>query len=147
MAACTGLPQSRSTRSPTSRHLPLRSPLRDGTIAVTYFDFRTDTDDRAKLLTACWRLLSTDGGKSWEEAALGTPFDLTAASVTDGGGYFVGDYQGLVAAGNGFVSLFSNSSAIVAVSRPSPAGRSWTGRTEVNRYALRRRVELRNMRQ
>jgi hypothetical protein len=125
---------------------PAIAVARNGTIAVTYYDFRKDTDDPAKLITTCWRLTSTDGGRSWTEAALGAPFDLTAAPVTDGGGYFLGDYQGLTAAGNGFVSFFATPAGIIAATRPFPIDRSSSGRTEINRHALRRRIELGNMR-
>ncbi|HTK77009.1 MAG TPA: sialidase family protein [Gemmataceae bacterium] len=126
---------------------PAIAVQRNGTIAVTYFDFRKDTDDRAKLMTTLWRVTSTDGGRSWPEAAIGAPFDLAAAPITDGGGYFVGDYHGLAAARNGFVSFFATPSGIVAATRPSALDRTSNGRTEINRYALRRRIQLRNLRQ
>ena len=91
-------------------------------------------------MTSCWRLISTDGGRSWTEAPLGAPFDLTAAAVTDGGGYFIGDYHGLAAAGDRFLAFFATSTGIVAATRPSGTDTSSNGRTEVNRYALRRRI-------
>lgn len=112
-----------------------------GTIAVVYNDFRKDTDDRAVLITSTWRVVSTDGGESWTEASLGVPFDLAAAPVADGGGYFVGDYQGLAASEIGFVSLFATPTGLVAALRPSGADRGWNGRTETNRYLLRRRIQ------
>lgn len=112
----------------------------NGTIAVVYNDFRKDTDERSVLIASTWRLVSTDGGESWTEAPLGVPFDLAQASVTDGGGYFVGDYQGLASSENGFVSFFATSTGLVAALRPSATDRSWNGRTEINRYALRRRI-------
>jgi hypothetical protein len=62
---------------------PAIAAARNGTLAVTYFDFRKDTDDRAVLMTSCWRLISTDGGRSWTEASLAAPFDLSAAPVTE----------------------------------------------------------------
>lgn len=124
----------------------------NGTVAVSYYDFRKDTDDRGTLMTSQWRLISSDGGRSWTEAPLSDPFNLASAPVTDGGGYFVGDYQGLTAVGDRFLAFFAIAgqgnlpSAVVAATRPSGSDRSSNGRTEVNRYALRRRVELRNMR-
>lgn len=75
----------------------------DGTIAVTYYDFRNDTPDPTTLLTTYWRIISHDGGVTWSETALAPPFDLRTAPYSDG--YMVTDYEGLVAAGP-FVSLF-----------------------------------------
>jgi hypothetical protein len=69
--------------------------------------------------------------------------------VTDGSGLFVGDYEGLVFAGGGFISLFvaSGRGAIAAeifsATRASGVDRSHNGHTEVNRYLLRRTVERR----
>ena len=119
---------------------PSIAVARNGTLAVTYFDFRKDTDDRAVLITSCWRLISTDGGRSWTEAALAAPFDLTAAPITEGTGYFIGDYHGLAAAGDRFIAFFATPAGIVAAPRSSGTDRTSNGRVEVNRYALRRRI-------
>jgi hypothetical protein len=112
----------------------------NGTVAVTYFDFRKDTDDRARLMTTCWRILSTDGGRSWTEEAISQPFDLTVAPVTDGSGYFIGDYHGLSAAGGRFLAFFATTSGLVMTSRASGIDRTSNGRVEINRHALRRRT-------
>jgi hypothetical protein len=120
-------------------------------VAVTYYDFRKDTDDATVLMTSYWRIISTDGGKSWTEAPLAEPFDLTAAAMTDNG-YFVGDYEGLVAANGRFLALFVTSAAgsvpasVYATARPTGGNTLHNGRTEVNRRALRREIERRTKR-
>jgi hypothetical protein len=131
---------------------PAVAVARNGDVGVTYYDFRKDTADPKVLLTSFWRLISADEGQSWTEAPLSEPFDLAAAPVTDGAGLFVGDYQGLAAAGEGFVALFAVSSAgvipseVFAAARATGGDRSHNGHTEVNRYVLRRRVEMENKR-
>jgi hypothetical protein len=79
----------------------------DGTVAVTYYDFRNDTNGDARLDTDHWMVHSYDGGVTWDpsEARL-TPssFDMRTAPYAEG--YFVGDYEGLDNAGNAFTPLF-----------------------------------------
>ena len=75
----------------------------DGTIAVTYFDFRSDTISAATLLTDYWMATSTDG-VIWRERRLAGPFDLALAP--NAGGLFLGDYMGLGVAGQAFVPMF-----------------------------------------
>jgi len=120
----------------------------DGTIAVTYFDFRTDSDDSATLLTSLWRITSRDRGKTWTEVALIKPFDLLTAPVAAGGGYFLGDYTGLAAGGDVFYSLFAaansgdtaNPTDIYITSEPAAGINTRTnGHVEVNRLRIRRR--------
>ncbi|HEY6005378.1 MAG TPA: hypothetical protein VIV57_21040 [Anaeromyxobacter sp.] len=52
---------------------------------------------------------STDGGRTWRDAPLGGPFDLRTAP--DAGGWFLGDYTGLVPVRGGFRALFGMSGA------------------------------------
>ena len=70
-----------------------------GTIAVTYYDFRNDSST-APLDTDVWTVTSTDGGATWREQHLSGPFDMTKAPVARG--HFVGDYIGQAVIGNGF---------------------------------------------
>jgi len=65
----------------------------DGSIAVTYFDFRNDTNP-GQMLTDCWLVTSSDG-VNFEESHLSGPFDLDLAPHADGEGQFIGDYQAL----------------------------------------------------
>ena len=81
----------------------------DGMIGVTYYDFRSD-GAAATLMTDVWLARSSDGGATWAETRISDPFDLAIAPRTnaDGtGGYFVGDYQGLVSRGDVFLPFFS----------------------------------------
>lgn len=79
----------------------------DGTIGVTYYDFRPNTSDRATLLTAYWLARSTDAA-TWQETQIAGPFDLDLAplSTTSAGGLFLGDYQSLLSVGTTFIPMF-----------------------------------------
>jgi hypothetical protein len=89
--------------SPNVRVLP------DGTIGVSYYDFRPNTNDASTLLTDYWLTFSTDG-TTWREHQIAGPFDLSFAPLTTSptpGGYFLGDYQALQNAGNIFLPMFA----------------------------------------
>jgi len=79
----------------------------DGTIGVTYYDFSNNTVDTSTLLTDYWLARSSDG-INFQESIVAGPFNLNIAPLTtsDGGGYFVGDYQGLVSIGKLFVPFY-----------------------------------------
>ena len=82
----------------------------DGAVAVTYYDFRNNTNDLATLPTDYWVVhchsdcsnLANWGG---EDRLTETSFDLRLAP--DAGGHFTGDYEGLASAGNDFLAFFS----------------------------------------
>lgn len=122
----------------------------DGTIAVTYFDFRADTADSATLLTTLWRITSADQGKTWSEVALIPAFNLLDAPVAAGAGYFIGDYTGLATTGDAFYALFAtansgdaaNPTDIFITSEPSAGTDTRSnGHVEVNRLLIRRRED------
>jgi hypothetical protein len=85
---------------------------------LTYYDFRNNTPDPG-LLTDCW-LVHASGNytdpTSWAanelrltseaDGVTGKPFDMEQAPLTSQG-YFLGDYQGLVASGSSFYALFA----------------------------------------
>jgi hypothetical protein len=77
----------------------------NGTVAVTYYDFRNNTSDPDTLPTDYWIVRSHDGGATFgnEEHAAG-PFDMKTAPFARG--FFVGDYEGLATIGNSFVPVF-----------------------------------------
>jgi hypothetical protein len=77
----------------------------DGTIGVTYYDFRKDTSNPKVLLTNYWQITSSNGGTSWQEIPLADRFDMRTAPGSSTG-FFLGDYQGLAHAGNSFVPFF-----------------------------------------
>ncbi len=79
--------------------------LADGTIGITYFDFRSNTTDSSTLFTDYWLVRSSDGGATWRESRVAGPFDLAIAP--NAGGLFLGDYQGLAAIGTGFVPFYA----------------------------------------
>ncbi len=96
------------------------------TLAVTYYDLRFDVEgDAERTWVTVWRATTGDGGATWDELPEGGPFDLR--SVPDAGGWFVGDYTGLVARGAGFAALFSMGRSALSggtdtfVTDPSPA--------------------------
>jgi hypothetical protein len=75
----------------------------DGTIGVSYFDFRSNTPD-PPLLTDAWLVQSADG-VNWRESRIAAPFDyLTAPNAN---GLFLGDYMGLVSSGTTFVPVYA----------------------------------------
>ena len=76
----------------------------DGTIGVSYYDFRNNTPDSATLPTDYWLVHSHDGGATWSETHVGGPFNMKTAP--NARGFFVGDYEGLSAVGNSFLPFF-----------------------------------------
>ncbi len=90
--------------------LPSVAVADDGTVAVTYYDFRNNTS-AAGLPTDYWLVHASSNftnPASWtadEKRLTDTSFDLEKAPPTSRG-YFLGDYEGLSAAGNSFYALF-----------------------------------------
>jgi Neuraminidase (sialidase) len=77
----------------------------DGTVGVSFYDFRHNTA-AAGALTDHFLVHSHDGGTTWSETQLTpTSFDIEAAPVARG--YFLGDYVGLATRGNSFVPFFT----------------------------------------
>jgi hypothetical protein len=104
----------------------------DGTIGVTYYDFRSNTADPAELATDVWLAQSADG-ITWRESRVAGPFDYGIAPNANG--LFIGDYMGLVTRGAEFLPFFAvanngntgNRSDVVFASitspgTPAPAG-------------------------
>jgi hypothetical protein len=98
---------------------PEVSVAADGTVGVTYYDLRNNTPAPG-LPTDHW-FVHCDGAcsnpSSWagNETHVAGPFDLEQAA--DAGGYFLGDYEGLVSIGNSFGSFFDQ--AINQATNPS----------------------------
>ena len=85
----------------------------DGTIGVTYFDFRANTADHNTLLTDYW-LARSSNGTVWQETQVVAAFDLAVAptsTATTPEGFFLGDYQGLASIGVTFVPLFARTNS------------------------------------
>ncbi|HZR11192.1 MAG TPA: sialidase family protein [Myxococcales bacterium] len=79
-----------------------------GTLGVSFYDLRNDDPaDHTRLTVTHWLATSNDGGKSFSETSIGTPFNLQGAPLVDGPAYFLGDYQGLAHAGAVFLPFFA----------------------------------------
>jgi hypothetical protein len=96
-------------------HTPTVDAADDGSVAVTYYDFRKDTPNPKVFLSDYWQLTSSDGGKTWREKHLAGSFNMLNAPLDDGG-YFLGDYQSLAHRGDDFVPFF-----VTAVSGKNPS--------------------------
>jgi hypothetical protein len=115
----------------TQAFLPNVAVMADGTVGVSFDDFRNDRPGDGRLSTDVWFRHSHDGGRSWRERHLAGPFDMLTASrtsSTDIAGRFVGDYQGLVALPNGFGAVFAQA---------KPAARAGPSDVFFARVALR----------
>ncbi|HEX6701461.1 MAG TPA: sialidase family protein [Gaiellaceae bacterium] len=95
----------------TQAFTPNAQVAADGTIGVTYYDFRNNTPAPG-LPTDYWFVhchpatQNCTSPLSWtSEAHVAGPFDMETAP--NARGFFVGDYEGLARAGNSFVSLFA----------------------------------------
>jgi hypothetical protein len=77
----------------------------DGSVGVTYYDFRKDTVDPSVFLSDYWEVHSRDGGHTWQERHLAGSFDMLTAPKDDGG-LFLGDYQSLRHWGESFLPFF-----------------------------------------
>jgi hypothetical protein len=88
----------------------------DGTVAVTYYDFR-NAATRPGLPTDFWAVVANPrspanrpGGLTnpgnWKREARLTDSSFDMEKAPEAGGAFVGDYMGLTSSGNRFLSLF-----------------------------------------
>jgi hypothetical protein len=88
--------------------LPEVAVAGDGTVGVSFYDFRNDVPGRdasggEPLTTDVWLRYSRDRGESWAELHLAGPFDMRTAPVDSGGSrYMLGDYGGMVGFPRGF---------------------------------------------
>jgi hypothetical protein len=79
----------------------------NGAVAVSYYDFRRNTS-AAGVPTDYWLVHCHSGcanRANWSETHVSGSFNIKRAPVA--GGYFLGDYQGLVAVGTGFRAFFA----------------------------------------
>jgi hypothetical protein len=79
----------------------------DGTVAVTYYDFRNNTPSTSTLPTDAFVVFSHDGGVSFggEVRLTKKSFDLDLAPRA--GAPFLGDYVGLSHPGTTFVPFYT----------------------------------------
>jgi hypothetical protein len=83
--------------------LPAVAVARDGTVAVTWYDFRNDKIGDGALTTDYWFAYSRDGGRRWQRRRLAGPFDLRTSRRT---GRPLGVYQGLAGGRHSFAATF-----------------------------------------
>jgi Neuraminidase (sialidase) len=94
--------------NPTVRYLP------NGVLAITYYDLRDYVGGSGVLSTSTWLSESSDGGTTWHELRLQSPFDLNKAPLANNplGGFggtalFLGDNQGLALVGSNALPLYA----------------------------------------
>jgi hypothetical protein len=104
-ATPTGIPAGNQQAFTPSVHVS-----DDGTVGVTYYDFRNNTPDPATLPTDYWIVhchASCSSASSWGDEARLTDVSFDMRIAPDAGGFFVGDYEGLTAVGDDFGAFFS----------------------------------------
>jgi hypothetical protein len=104
----------------TSAFLPSVHVSADGTVGVSFYDFRNNTPDPG-LPTDHWLLhchASCSNPANWAETNVDGGFD-TEKFPTPGGRFFPGDYLGLTAIGDRFGSLYIKSGGT------SPSADAW----------------------
>jgi hypothetical protein len=82
---------------------------RTGRLAVSFYALRSEGD---RPRTDLWVFRSGDRGRTFDEARVDGPFDLSRAPSA--GGLFLGDYTGLSAAASGFVAMYAVTTVGVA---------------------------------
>jgi hypothetical protein len=99
----------RANQTPTgvAAFLPSVAFAADGTLGISYYDFRNRPVGASALTTDAWLATCTVGcgqDSGWHETHLGGPFDT--AKAPDSGGRFLGDYEGLAGLGPGRFRAF-----------------------------------------
>jgi hypothetical protein len=112
-----------STTANEQAFVPAVRVAADGTVAVTYYDFRNN-DASGGVPTDYWIVhchAACSSAASWGAEARLSPasFDLEQAPIARGtSGYFLGDYEGLVNNGNRFLPVF------IQVNNGNPSNRT-----------------------
>jgi hypothetical protein len=98
-------PPSKVNQSPVGvqAFTPAVAVSADGTVGITYYDFRNNTSALG-VPTDAWFAHSHDSGATWSEQHVSGSFDIETAPVARG--YFLGDYEGLATVGNDFLTFF-----------------------------------------
>jgi hypothetical protein len=84
----------------------------DGTVTVTYYDFRNNTASTASLDTDYFAVHCHSASEncanpaSWNEETRLTPASFDIRKAPYARGYFLGDYMGLASAGDDFAAVF-----------------------------------------
>ena len=97
--------------------IPSLDVASDGTVAVSYYDFRQNTGAES-VSTDHWlvrcrgRVVSCTDRSNWSESHVAGPFDIEIAPKSMG--LFLGDYMGLAAVGRRFALFFVQSSLLAS---------------------------------
>jgi hypothetical protein len=78
----------------------------DGTVGVTFYDFRNLTTQTTTLPTDYWFVKSTNHGASFDSEMPITPTSFDMLTAPNAGGFFVGDYEGLDTSGTSLFQPF-----------------------------------------
>jgi hypothetical protein len=105
-------PKLVSTLTGRPAFTPAVAVARDGTVGVTYYDYRfLPAGDTTTLPTDTWLKKSEPGGQEFgPDIHVAPSFDMLVAPFVDTRGHFVGDYAGLAAAEGRFHPLFARAS-------------------------------------
>lgn len=97
----------RRANTPTGRaaFTPSVAVNTTGKVAITYYDLRRDNIRDAVFSTDYWATTTSDGVHFTGDRHLAGSFDLLTAP--NARGYFVGDYEGLTAAGDRFIAVYA----------------------------------------
>ena len=108
--------------------VPSLAVASDGTVGVTYYDFRNNTPAPGlptdQWFVHCHPTTDCTNPANWAESHVFGPFDLENAATA--GGYFLGDYEGMTTIGTNFMPFFSAPTATdpdntyLATVTPSP---------------------------
>jgi hypothetical protein len=93
----------------TDAFTPSIAVAADGTIGVSYYDWRDNTA-AAPITTSVWLATSTDG-VTWTERSAGESFDLGTAPRSGCCALMIGDYQSLAATADDFLAFFVGTNA------------------------------------
>jgi hypothetical protein len=92
-----------------SAFVPSLAVASDGTVGVTYYDFRNNTPAPGlptdQWFVHCHPTTDCTNPANWAENHVYGPFNLENAATA--GGYFLGDYEGMTSIGTNFALLFS----------------------------------------
>lgn len=108
----------RAVRGPNDQAIiPTVEVASDGTVAVSYYDFRQNTE-AGGVSTDHWlircpaRSVDCRDRENWTESHVAGPFDMKIAPKAMG--LFLGDYMGMAASGTRFVLFFVRSSVLTS---------------------------------
>jgi hypothetical protein len=98
-----------NARADVAAFVPSVHVRSDGTIGVSYYDFRDNTFAPSTLPTT-YRLAVSADGVNWRESEINAAFNLNTAPFANG--IFLGDYQALSSNGSAFSALYARTTGL-----------------------------------